>query len=139
MHTLDTSVEEKVSNFSQIQKSPNHPRGGGGVKKIVDFFHFLGHFFFIAPLTQMYLEFGQWPPHFEFKKMRCLFLRNFLKGDENSQIFNPVKGDWVSTILRDLSELEIFESFEEIRNMTKNKFKNMVNKPGLSCANLKLS
>ena len=95
----------------------------------------------------MYLEFGQWPPHFEFKKMRCLFLRNFLKGDENSQIFrffklqlhNPVKGDWVSTILRDLSELEIFESFEEIRNMTKNKFKNMVNKPGLSCANLKLS
>ena len=35
----------QISIFSQIQKSPNHPRGGWGVKKIVDFFHFLGHFF----------------------------------------------------------------------------------------------
>ena len=35
----------QISNFSQIQKSPNHPGGeGGGAKKIVDFFHFLGHF-----------------------------------------------------------------------------------------------
>ena len=33
----------QISNFSQIQKSPNHPRGGG-VKKMVDFFHILGHF-----------------------------------------------------------------------------------------------
>ena len=39
--------DARFSDFSQIQKSPNHPRGGGGgVKKIVDFFHFLGHFLF---------------------------------------------------------------------------------------------
>ena len=87
-----------------------------------------------CPVTQMYLEFGQWPARFELKKMRCLFFRTILKEDENSQIFrffklqlhNPVKGDWVSSVLKDLSELEIYESLEEIRNMTKNKFKNMV-------------
>ena len=37
---------DQISNFSEIQKSPNHPRGGG-VKKIVDFFLFLGHFLFV--------------------------------------------------------------------------------------------
>ena len=41
---LGTGGGHRISNFSQIQKSPKHPRGGGGVKKIVDFFHFLGHF-----------------------------------------------------------------------------------------------
>ena len=48
---LGTRGGRQISNFSQIQKSPNHPRGGG-VKKIVDFFHFLGHFFIpIGPLN----------------------------------------------------------------------------------------
>ena len=87
-----------------------------------------------CPIAQMYLELGQWPARFEIKKMRCLFLRKILKEDEQSQIFkffklqltNPVKGDWVSTVLRDLTELDIFESLEEIRKMTRNKFKNMV-------------
>ena len=35
----------RKSIFSQIQKSPKPPRGVGGVKKIMDFFHNLGHFF----------------------------------------------------------------------------------------------
>ena len=34
-----------ISNFSHIQKSTKHSGGeGGGLKKIVDFFHILGHF-----------------------------------------------------------------------------------------------
>ena len=36
----------QISIFSKIQNSPNHPRGGGGVKKVMDFFHILGHFVF---------------------------------------------------------------------------------------------
>ena len=37
----------RKSNFSQIQNSPHYPRGrGGGGKKIMDFFHNLGHFMF---------------------------------------------------------------------------------------------
>ena len=34
------------SIFSQIQKSPKPPRGGGGVKKIMDFYLNLWHLFF---------------------------------------------------------------------------------------------
>ena len=37
---LGTRGSHQISNFSQIPKSPKHP-GGGGIKKIVDFFHFL--------------------------------------------------------------------------------------------------
>ena len=41
----------RISNFSQIQKSPKLPRGGGGgAKKIMDFFHNLGFFFLNASL-----------------------------------------------------------------------------------------
>ena len=87
-----------------------------------------------TPIAQIYLEFGQWPARFEIQKMRCLFLKQILKQDEESQIYkffklqqeNPVRGDWVSTCLRDLAELGIKKSLEEIRNMTKNEFKNSI-------------
>ena len=87
-----------------------------------------------CPNVQMYLEFGQWPARFELKKMRCLFLKQILKQNKNSQIYrffelqlkNPVKGDWVSTCLTDLFELEIKETLEEIENMSAYKFKNLV-------------
>ena len=43
----------RKSIFSQIQKSPNYPRVGG-VKKIMDFFHNLGHFLLrMLPLANM--------------------------------------------------------------------------------------
>ena len=87
-----------------------------------------------CPNTQLYLEFGQWPARFELKKMRCLFLKNILKQDEKSQIYkffelqmnNPRKGDWVSTCLNDLTELDIHETIVEIKIMSKYKFKNLV-------------
>ena len=48
---LGTRGGRQISNFSQIQKSPNYPRGGG-VKKIVDFFPLFGTSFnLMAPLT----------------------------------------------------------------------------------------
>ena len=64
----------------------------------------------------------------------CLFLKNILKQDKQSQIFqffelqlnNPVKGDWVSTCIKDLQELGISESFEEIKNMKRNKYNNLI-------------
>ena len=82
----------------------------------------------------MHLEYGQWPAHFELKKMRCTFLKQILKQGKNSQIYrffklqlkNPVKGDWVSTCLTDLIELEIKETLEEIKSMLAYKFKNLV-------------
>ena len=65
--------------------------------------------------------------------MRCLFLKHILE-NETSQVYkffelqknNPIKGDWVSTSLKDLSELKISESIEEIKKMTKNRFKSLI-------------
>ena len=46
----------------------------------------------------------------------------FFKLQEN----HPIKGDWVSTCLRDLTELRISESIEEIKNMPRKIFKNLI-------------
>ena len=40
-----------------------------------------------------------------------------------AQCENPVKGDWVLTVQKDLDELEISESFDDIRETTKDAFK----------------
>ena len=43
-------VKQQISNFSQIQKSPNHPRGGG--QENCGLFPLFGTFFIsIGPLT----------------------------------------------------------------------------------------
>ena len=74
-----------------------------------------------CPIVQMYLEFGQYPARFELRKMRCLFLKQILNEDKNSQLYrffnlqmnNPVKGDWVTTCMNDLKELKINLTLEE--------------------------
>ena len=85
-------------------------------------------------IIALYLEYGQWPARFEIIKMRCLFLKQILRQKEESQINkffrlqfdNRIKGDWDSTCLKDLSELEIKETIEEIRNMSVFRFKNLL-------------
>ena len=87
-----------------------------------------------CPIAQMYLEYGQWPARFEIQKKRCLFLKYILNQDENSQIFqffklqleNPIKGDWVSQCLKDLADLKIHETLNEIKQIPRNKFKNIL-------------
>ena len=87
-----------------------------------------------CPISQMYLEYGQWPARFEIQKMRCLFLEQILEGNEESQIYkflklqqnNPTKGDWVSTCLKDLANLKISELIEEIKKMSKNELKKLI-------------
>ena len=63
-----------------------------------------------------------------------LFLKQILQQDENSQVYKffqlqlnqPVKGDWVSTCLEDLSQLKINKSLEEIKQISENKFKTLL-------------
>ena len=89
-----------------------------------------------CPIVQIYLEVGQWPARFELQKMRCLFLKLILKQDEQSMVYKffhlqlnqPVKGDWVSTCLGDLKKLKIFETLEEIKIMSENKFSQLLKK-----------
>ena len=67
----------------------------------------------------MYLEAGQWPARFELQKMRCLFLKQILNQDENSQVVRffylqlnqPVRNEWVSTCI---------DKFERIINLCNN-------------------
>ena len=63
-----------------------------------------------------------------------MFLKSILDEDRNSRIFKffklqlekPTKGDWVSQCKKDLSELNIRENFEEITNMQKVTFLNII-------------
>ena len=87
-----------------------------------------------CPITQLYLETGQWPARFQIQKSRLLFLKTILEEDPESRIYKffqlqqqkPTKGDWVSECKTDLEKLEINETFEEIKLMTPIKFKNVL-------------
>ena len=83
-----------------------------------------------CPTTQLYLELGQIPARFEIQKMRLLYLKYILNEEEDSllrkffmlQLEKSSKGDWAWTCVEDLRALNITESFDEIKNMTKIKF-----------------
>ena len=79
-----------------------------------------------CPISQIYLELGQSPARFHIFKMRGLFLKYILNQEENSMILkffklqleNPVRGDWVSTCMQNLQDLNICLSLEEIKEMS---------------------
>ena len=87
-----------------------------------------------CPIVQLYLEVGQIPARFEIQKMRCLYLWYILSQDENSLLYkffmlqfeNRSKGDWAFTVLTDLNQLKISQSFDEIRTMSKYKFSKLL-------------
>ena len=87
-----------------------------------------------CPITQLYFEIGQYPARFEIQKLRCLYLKNILNQDENSRLYKffklqldqPTRGDWVSTVIKDLEEFEITQTFEEIKQMSKSQFSNIL-------------
>ena len=78
-----------------------------------------------CPISQMYLETGQWPARFQIMKSRLMFLKSILDEDQQSMVFNffklhlqhPTKGDWVSTCINDFKKLKIQMSLEEIRRI----------------------
>ena len=73
------------------------------------------------------LECGVIPARFEIQKRRLMFLQYILQQPPNSLLFRflklqlemPVKGDWGTTICEDIEELNINNSFMEIKSMTK--------------------
>ena len=87
-----------------------------------------------CPIAQMYLQLRQYRARFEVKKLRLLYLKYILEQNEDSKLkkfFNlqlekPSRGDWASTCLNDLKELELEYSLEEIRLMTKSKYLNIL-------------
>ena len=77
---------------------------------------------------------GQIPARFEIQKMRCLYLKYILSQDDDSslkKVFNlqlnqNLRGDWASTVLKDLKELRITETFEEIKEINEIKYRNIL-------------
>ena len=99
---------------------------------------------FISELTKhaktskelLYLETGAIPIRFILMSRRCNFLWYILSQDEDSllgrffqaQCDSPTRGDWVSTVRQDLNELKIEMDFDQIRDCTKELFKETVKK-----------
>ena len=87
-----------------------------------------------CPISQLYLETGQWPARFQIMKSRMLFLKYILGEEETSmvakffklQLKYPIKGDWVSTCRKDLKEMKIELTLNEIRTMPKESFSKLI-------------
>jgi hypothetical protein len=87
-----------------------------------------------CPLSQLYLEAGHAPARFEVKKIRLLFLQYILQENPESKIYKflklqlqyPTKGDWASSCLQDLTDLEIKLSVEDIKSLPKTQFCKML-------------
>ena len=87
-----------------------------------------------CPITSLYLEIGQTPARFEIIKMRLLYLKYILEQPEDSNIAQmlrlqlemPSTGDWCSTVGKDLEYLGINMKFEEIRTVSKQKFREII-------------
>ena len=84
--------------------------------------------------TFKYLELGIYPLRYEIIKRKTLFLQYILQQDQKSMLYqifdatcqNPVKNDFVQTCKKYLDILKIDLSFEDIKNLSKWKFKKLV-------------
>ena len=83
-----------------------------------------------CPITQLYLESGHVPARYAIKKIKLLFLKTILEENPQSlirqflflQFENPTRGDWASSCLQDLKDLNIDMSLEDIQLSTKKQF-----------------
>ena len=88
-----------------------------------------------TPKEMLYLELGCLPYRVLIKKRRLMFLFYILKQDPQSLIYkfyqsqknHETSKDWVTTIRKDLKELNIDINFEDIQSMKKSDFKKIVN------------
>ena len=97
-----------------------------------------------TPISIMHLELGTLPIRFILKKRRILFLHYILKQSKDDLIYkffdaqanNPQKGDWVIQIRKDLIDVNIHLSFDNIKSMSENTFKLKVTE-SIKCAAFK--
>jgi hypothetical protein len=83
------------------------------------------------PSPMLYLELGCIPIRFIIMSKRLMFLQYLLQQEEDSlpkilfvaQMENPVKGDWILQVRKDMEEVEINVTMEEIQIMSIENFK----------------
>ena len=84
-----------------------------------------------TPISLMHLELGTLPIRFVIKKRRILFLHYILQQNKEDLLFKffeaqnryPQKGDWVAQVKKDLIEVNLDVSFDEISKISKYSFK----------------
>ena len=89
-----------------------------------------------VPTAFLHLELGTLPLRFIIKIRRILYLQLVLQEDEKSLLFKflnaqmeePQKGDWWLTVKKDIEQLNLNLSLHEIKSMSKESFKNLVQK-----------
>ena len=89
---------------------------------------------FSCPKEIFYLETGCLPISYIIKSRRVMVLHSILHEDSDSMIYNflqaqmenPVKGDWILDVKKNLEELKLNLEIEEIMVMSKLKFRKLV-------------
>ena len=89
-----------------------------------------------VPTASLFLETGSYSIRTILKVRRVIYLHYLLKLDKSemlskfffAQLENPVKGDWTIEVQANLEELGLPTNLCEIKNMSKNVFKNLVKK-----------
>ena len=87
-----------------------------------------------TPRIGLYIECGKIPAKYIIKTRRILYLWHILHLDENELLFKfylaqklkPGKNDWVPAVFKDLEEIDLKVTEEEIKKMPKEKFRNIV-------------
>ena len=87
-----------------------------------------------CPIPLLYLESGQIPVRFIVQKQKLLYLFDILQRDNETLLFkffkaqeeNPIKGDWTTEVKDLLKSLDLKWSFDDIKILTKQKFKKII-------------
>ena len=82
----------------------------------------------------MYLEFGIVPIRFLIKVRRLLYLKWVLQEPEDSLVYRflqimikkPLVGDWINLVKQDLKDFEVNLTFDEIKRISKQEFKDKI-------------
>ena len=89
-----------------------------------------------TPKEMLFLELGCVPLREIVRKRRLLYLKHIFNEDPNSilykflrvQMENRKSKDWVTQVLKDITELKLNLSIEDIKEMKKSKLKVILNK-----------
>ena len=84
-----------------------------------------------CPTSLLYLETGQLPARYQIQIMMLNFLKYILSQKSEAlvlrfftaQLENPIKGDWISNIKKIMTEVDMKETFEEIKTIKKKTLK----------------
>ena len=87
-----------------------------------------------CPKRLLYLELGMYPARYQIHRQMLNFLHYILQQPTESLIYrifkvqqkHPTKGDWVSSVTKLIDKYEILLNLQEIKDMKKSIYKNVV-------------